>query len=1097
LVGEVNGPAIEVSWHSPRSWFGLFPGPGAGWRIQLEESRHEFLFDRALLDAIPRNLRAAEVLVRFDEAVGQPASGGSFIDFWTQLAARREPTFALDFPDTWDIPWELLVGRLELPEVREKVAFVRRVSSREPASPSEFTEPLRTVIVLGDEDPPDGPRLRLRAEAEDVVRAWNGLDAAVRRVVEEPVWMWAEQDVLGRTLDELRPHLVVYSGHGRARPAGVQLADGSWVSPEEYAALLAPSPARRPVFASFWACSTGRAEAGEAEGARTLPNAPAFARALIGRGVIAVMAMQAPIRDRNARRMASTLFVQLAQGRPLERAVAAARALVLPTSARDGHPLDWASPVVWSASAAVPQIAWKVEATHVAVRQLAARRLLQQAAARLPVPATADPVPLDEPDAEERARAAAWADTPRTWVIGDPEDYATGQQWLRTLSALQADHSLWVIPVELAPGTDTEEALRLWAERAGRQMLPGDVPDDVGRMIRDFRTPQAAWRALCAAEGRFLAVSNPPEWREEDRWFWEALLQGAASRPFAILGALASGAPPLVTGAVRTLPEPDWQYEDFSMPVTDTAIQAALADAPRLALAMAILNLPLDGSHVRVPEHDGPANLEAWRGHASLLIVTPAGRVLHAAARRKILEWANDRPAELARAHYDAAMILADPRLQLTPELRERQIRHLLGVFQDPAPGFGADPYEVEASAARVADALFVLYRETERPRAVLALERLIAAQRSQVQGRLSHESRLVLAWAWLRLGHTQEAKFWLRRASPRTPPAQAWRHALQAELLKSTGEPDAKQGALEEIDRAISVCRADLEAGGEGAQVRLRAYEQDRARILQYLFYDAEGAARAYDSLVRNWRGVAGASLDIAVVRRNWAEALRTLADKQKDPSLLDSADVLLNEALKNADAYRASPVLAEVWYESARNEAARGRTKAERRALSSAIDAARHSGHDMLLAIAQNREFWRLRPFDPAEWEVRAAELAHFPGHGWAVRALVNGRICAAEAYLRAESPAAARGELEAAEQAMAANPSFDQGTDRWRRAAIAAGLEALSAGEAAGPSPWERFAATYAWVPGWLAEHTSGTADEVWQAWTGRKCRQPREG
>jgi hypothetical protein len=1095
-VGEVNGPLIEVSWID-RSFLGFALGRGAGWRVQLEESRHEFLFERSRLDAIPRNLRAADVLERFDEAVDHPASGGSFVDFWTQLSAQREPTFALDFPETWDIPWELLVSRLKLPDVREKVAFVRRVSSREPASPSEFTEPLRTVIVLGDEDPPDGPRLRLRAEAEDVVRAWKGLDAAVRQVVEEPVWMWAERGILDRRLDELRPHLVVYSGHGRARPAGVQLADGSWVSPEGYATLLAPSPARRPVFASFWACSTGRAEAGEAEGARTIPNAPAFARALIGRGVIAIMAMQAPIRDRNARRMASTLFVQLAQGRPLERAVAAARALVLPTSARDGHPLDWASPVVWSASAAVPQIAWKVDATPVAVRQLAARRLLQQAAARLPVPATADPVPLDEPDAEERARAAAWAETPRTWVSNDPEDYATGQQWLRTLSAIQADRNLWVIPVELAPGTGTEEALALWAERAGRQMLPGDVPDDVGRMIREFRAPQAAWTALCATEGCFLAVSNPPEWREEDRWFWEALLQGAAFRPFAILGPLAPGALPPADDSARTLWEPDWHYEDFSMPVTDSAIQAALTEAPRLALAIAVLNLPLEGSHVRVPEHDGPANLEAWRGHAPLLINTPAGRVLHAAARRKLLEWAQDRPTELARAHYDAAMILADSRLQLTPELRERQIRHLLGIFQEPAPGFGADPYEVEAAAARVADALFALYRETERPRAVLALDRLITARRPQVQARLAHESRLALAWAWLRLGHTQEAGFWLRRASPRTPPAQAWRHALQAELLKSTGEPDAKQRALAEIEQAISVCRADLEAGGEGAQARLRAYEQDRARILQYLFYDAKGAADEYDRLVRNWGGAPGASLDLAVVKRNWAEALRTLADLRGDPSLLESASTYLNEALGNAQPYRTSHVLAEVRYELARNAAARGDRNSERRELSSAIEAARHSGHDMLLSIAQNREFWGFRPFDPAEWEARAAELARFPGHGWAVRALVDGRICAAEAYLRDGSPAAAHDELEAAQQAMAANPSFDQGTDRWRMAAIAAGLEALSAGGAAGPGPWERFAAEHAWAPNWLTEHTSGTADGVWKAWTGLKCRQPREG
>ena len=36
-------------------------------------------------------------------------------------------------------------------------------------------------------------------------------------------------------------------------------------------------------------------------------------------------------------------------------------------------------------------------------------------------------------------------------------------------------------------------------------------------------------------------------------------------------------------------------------------------------------------------------------------------------------------------------------------------------------------------------------------------------------------------------------------------------------------------------------------------------------------------GAAGEYDRLVRDWAGVPGASLDIAVVRRNWAEALRT----------------------------------------------------------------------------------------------------------------------------------------------------------------------------------------------------------------------------
>lgn len=297
--------------------------------------------------------------------------------------------------------------------------------------------------------------------------------------------------------------------------------------------------------------------------------------------------------------------------------------------------------------------------------------------------------------------------------------------------------------------------------------------------------------------------------------------------------------------------------------------------------------------------------------------------------------------------------------------------------------------------------------------------------------------------------------------------------------------QKSSKDDALAEIDAAIQVCREAVAVSRSSSylvQKRLRAYRQDRARILQYLFYEKEMAAAEYERLVEEWSGHPEAMIDLAVVKRNYAECLRTLATGSNDPRWMQ-ARLFVHEGEQLALSAPESPVLSEILYEKARAaEADHSLSEAEQYLLE-CEKAAIRSQHFMMLAIAKSRHFWRYETFSWNRWKEIEAELEGFAHHGWAVRVLVDGRLRVARRLENLQDLQGSFDNLEANRADLVRNPAFDKGSDRFRIAATMAGLQVIGQKINRRASYWSDFQQSYSWAHEWLRDHFGITADAIW--------------
>ena len=336
-----------------------------------------------------------------------------------------------------------------------------------------------------------------------------------------------------------------------------------------------------------------------------------------------------------------------------------------------------------------------------------------------------------------------------------------------------------------------------------------------------------------------------------------------------------------------------------------------------------------------------------------------------------------------------------------------------------------------------------------------------------------------MLPAAYVVLGETGSGKLWLARATADNALEQAWMYGLESEIRKSEGD---KVGALAAIDLAIAVLGGEQPQGTDRHEVerRLRSYRQDRARILQYLFYKTAEAADEYEALLREWDALPGAIVDVATVRRNFSECLRTLSDGKKDARWQRARD-LLDTAIEDMRHSLQRPILGELYYERARIALADGELEYAREVLAECLLSADRSGHGMLHAIARARVFWQFEPFDLKEWRKVNTDLVPYARHGWAARTLMRGRLRAAR---RLDTVAAAVEQVELLKSNLTLigqHPSFSEGSDRFRIAATFAGLSLCD------PSRdwWTEFKERHAWASAWLATAAmgDGSVASVW--------------
>jgi tetratricopeptide (TPR) repeat protein len=334
-------------------------------------------FGRALFDA----LLTGEIRSRYDVSVERAAEQ----DKGLRLKLRIQP------PGLAVLPWEFLYDprQAEYVCLSRNTPVVRYIELPQAIQPLTVTPPLRILGMIASPRDPYLERLDTENEKQRVERAVK--DLRVRGLVDLewlPGQSWRE---LQRAMRGGPWHIFHFIGHGGFDPTTdeglIVLADDNGLRDElratELGRLLANHRSLR--LALLNSC----------EGARgsELDIFSSTASILVRRGIPAVLAMQYEITDHAAIEFARAFYEALADGMPVDAAVAEARVAV---SLAVTNTVEWRTPVlymrapdgrIFSVEALTPEEraaeAARAEAEARAKREEAERRALEQRQAQL------------------------------------------------------------------------------------------------------------------------------------------------------------------------------------------------------------------------------------------------------------------------------------------------------------------------------------------------------------------------------------------------------------------------------------------------------------------------------------------------------------------------------------------------------------------------------------------------------------------------------------------------------------------------------------------------------------------------------------------
>lgn len=277
---------------------------------------YDALFDREAQSLLHASLRQAE---------GQ--------------GARLRLRLRLDSPEADALSWEYLYDapRNRFFALSPDQPLVRYLPLAQPARPLRVTPPLRALVVLAN--PVDMPAL-------DVEQEWQVLQASLAPLVQRGEWQ-VERLARG-SVPELQAalrrgpwHLFHFIGHGgmdAARQEGLlHFEDEQGVSHPisgDYLAMLLGGTVNLAVLN---ACESGRVGA--------LSLFAGAAQRLVQSGLGAVIAMQFPIADEAAVLLSGELYRAIADGYPVDAALAEARKAIY----ADG--VAWGTPVLYMRAA--------------------------------------------------------------------------------------------------------------------------------------------------------------------------------------------------------------------------------------------------------------------------------------------------------------------------------------------------------------------------------------------------------------------------------------------------------------------------------------------------------------------------------------------------------------------------------------------------------------------------------------------------------------------------------------------------------------------------------------------------------------------------
>jgi hypothetical protein len=260
-------------------------------------------------------------------------------------------------PDLISLPWEIMQsqpGRQAL-SLTETICFSRTTSDVDPLANLPLDRSLQILLVLGQDDIPDGrssgatrsasTTLQLQAEADTLKQLLQGeLTSAVRRGVAAPcqvdVLLQPSPAALTKALERGKYNVFFYAGHGVPAPDGglLFLQPQAPMNGTELAQVLTRCRVKLAVFNTCWGAQPDQ------------QNQQAIARSslaevLLHHGVPAVLAMRDSIADEEALSFIQAFATALTEQQPVDRAVAIARQQLL-TLYKFNQPA-WTLPVLY------------------------------------------------------------------------------------------------------------------------------------------------------------------------------------------------------------------------------------------------------------------------------------------------------------------------------------------------------------------------------------------------------------------------------------------------------------------------------------------------------------------------------------------------------------------------------------------------------------------------------------------------------------------------------------------------------------------------------------------------------------------------------
>ena len=252
---------------------------------------------------------------------------------WTDAG---KPPLVLDIRDRdlADLPWELLRDGVSRPFALRGAPAARARLPFGP-DPAAVGVPVRLLVVVNSRT--DDPVLHQVGELEAI---YEGL-AAVPCGWQVEVLRGPGEEAFYRQYETFAPDILHVIGHAtpdwQGRAVVMNPPSGEWLITAEYLVTTLPRE-RMPRLVVLNACRTAESTN------EVIRYARGLSQALLDGGVAAVVAMQGDVASEPAAAFSRALYRGLAADRPLDVAVAEARATVDTT--RGFEPRDWALPVL-------------------------------------------------------------------------------------------------------------------------------------------------------------------------------------------------------------------------------------------------------------------------------------------------------------------------------------------------------------------------------------------------------------------------------------------------------------------------------------------------------------------------------------------------------------------------------------------------------------------------------------------------------------------------------------------------------------------------------------------------------------------------------